>query len=130
MRGQGLGVGTVESQSQAIWMFLSLLELIKDITAMRIQKFMRWQFGSSINPAKELAIFGDMLPTESVGNSMLYRRVVNFDNEAAGYASWFLEGSQPIGHVLTYIVPKEKLPPPVLPTSKIYENGGAFFKSC
>ena len=94
----------------------------------RIQKFMRWQFGSSINPAKELAIFGDMLPTESVGNSMLYRRVVNFDNEAAGYASWFLEGSQPIGHILTYIVPKEKLPPPVLPTSKIYENGGAFFR--
>ena len=94
----------------------------------RIQKFMRWQFGSSINPAKELAIFGDMLPTESVGNSMLYRRVVNFDNEAAGYASWFLEGSKPIGHILTYIVPKEKLPPPVLPTSKIYENGGAFFR--
>jgi len=34
---------------------------------------------------------------------MLYRRVVNFDNEAAGYASWFLEGSQPIGHVLTIL---------------------------
>ena len=94
----------------------------------RIQKFMRWQFGSSINPAKELAIFGDMLPTESVGNSMLYRRVVNFDNEAAGYASWFLDGIEAIGHILTYIVPKEKLPPPVLPTSKIYENGGAFFR--
>ena len=94
----------------------------------RIQKFMRWQFGSSINPAKELAIFGDMLPTESVGNSMLYRRVVNFDYEAAGYASWFLDGIEAIGHILTYIVPKEKLPPPVLPSSKIYENGGAFFR--
>ena len=94
----------------------------------RIQKFMRWQFGSSINPAKELAIFGDMLPTESVGNSMLYRRVVNFDNEAAGYASWFLDGIEAIGHILTYIVPKEKLPSPVLPTSKIYENGGAFLR--
>ena len=94
----------------------------------RIQKFMRWQFGSSINTAKELAIFGDMLPTESVGNSMLYRRVVNFDYEAAGYASWFLDGIEAIGHILTYIVPKEKLPPPVLPSSKIYENGGAFFR--
>jgi len=69
-----------------------------------------------------------MLPTESVGNSMLYQRVVNFDNEAAGYASWFLDGIDAIGHILTYIVPKEKLPPPVLPTSKIYENGGAFFR--
>lgn len=94
----------------------------------RIQKFMRWQFGSSINPAKELAIFGDMLPTESVGNSMLYRRVVNFDDQAAGYAAWFLQDMPAIGHILTYILPKKELPSAVLPSSEIYENGGAFFR--
>jgi len=94
----------------------------------RIQKFMQWQFGSSINPSKELAIFGDMLPTETIGNSMLYRRVVNFDDEAAGYAAWFLEGIPSIGHILTYILPKKELPPALLPSSKIYENGGAFFR--
>ena len=94
----------------------------------RIQKFMRWQFGSSINPSKELAIFGDMLPTEKIGNSMLYRRVVNFDDEASGYAAWYLDGVAADGNILTYILPKKKLPDPVLPSSQIYENGGAFFR--
>ena len=87
---------------------------------------MRWQFGSSINPSKELAIFGDMLPTEKIGNSMLYRRVVNFDDEASGYAAWYLDGVAADGNILTYILPKKKLPDPVLPSSQIYENGGAF----
>tara|TARA_B100001059_G_scaffold35659_1_gene28735 strand:+ start:111843 stop:114044 length:2202 start_codon:yes stop_codon:yes gene_type:complete len=94
----------------------------------RLQKFMRWQFGSSINPAKELAIFGDMLPTETIGNSLLYRRVVNFDEAAATYAAWYLDGIPADGHILTYIVPKKELPDPFLPSSQIYENGGAFFR--
>ena len=94
----------------------------------RLKKFMRWQFGSSINPAKELAIFGDMLPTEKVGNSLLYRRVVNFDNEAAKYAAWFLDGVDADGHILTFILPKKELPAPSLPSSQIFENGGAFFR--
>jgi hypothetical protein len=94
----------------------------------RIQKFQRWLFGSSINCAKEMAIFGDMLPTQGIGNYMLHRRIVNFDMEAAGYAAWFLEGTPAIGHILTYILPKQALPEPIVPTSKIYENGGAFFR--
>ena len=94
----------------------------------RIKKFMRWLFGSSINPAKELAIFGDMLPTEGLGNSLLHRRVVNFDEEAATYAAWFHEGEPAEGHMLTYILPKKALPDPVVPNSIIYENGGAFFR--
>lgn len=94
----------------------------------RLQKFMRWQFGSSINPAKELAIFGDMLPTETIGNSLLYRRVVNFDQEASTYAAWYFDGMPADGHILTYILPKKELPDPVLPSSQIYENGGAFFR--
>jgi hypothetical protein len=94
----------------------------------RLQKFHRWLFGSSINCAKEMAIFGDMLPTQGIGNYMLHRRVVNFDMEAAGYASWFLEGTPAIGHILTYILPGQDLPDPIVPSSKIYENGGAFFR--
>jgi hypothetical protein len=94
----------------------------------RIQKFQRWLFGSSINCAKEMAIFGDMLPTQGIGNYMLQRRIVNFDMEAAGYAAWFLEGIPAIGHMLTYIVPGQALPDPVVPSSKIYENGGAFLR--
>jgi len=94
----------------------------------RIQKFQRWLFGSSVNCNKEMAIFGDMLPTQGLANDMLHRRVVNFDMEAAGYAAWFHEGKPAYGHILTYILPKEALPGPVVPSSKIYENGGAFFR--
>lgn len=94
----------------------------------RLQKFMRWMFGSSVNPAKELSIIGDMLPTEGLGNSLLHRRVVNFDHEAATYAAWFHRGVPAVGHVLTYILPQNPLPEPVVPASKIYHNGGAFFR--
>jgi hypothetical protein len=94
----------------------------------QIQKFQRWLFGSSVNCAKEMAIFGDMLPTQGISNDMLHRRVVNFDMEAAGYAAWFHEGRPAYGHILTYIIPKQALPEPVVPTSKFYENGGAFLR--
>lgn len=94
----------------------------------RLQKFQRWLFGSSANCAKEMAIFGDMLPTQGISNDMLHRRVVNFDMEAASYAAWFHYGTPAIGNILTYILPKSALPEPVIPNSKIYENGGAFFR--
>ncbi len=94
----------------------------------RLQKFHRWLFGSSVNCSKEMAILGDMLPTQGISNDMLHRRVVNFDLEAAGYAAWFHEGTPAIGNILTYILPKRKLPEPVVPTSKLYTNGGAFFR--
>lgn len=94
----------------------------------RLKRFFRWLFGSSINCSKEMAIFGDMLPGQGISNDMLHRRVGNFDNEAAGYASWFHEGVDAKGSILTYILPREALPPPVVPASSIYTNGGAFFR--
>ncbi len=94
----------------------------------KLIKFHRWLFGSSVNCSKEMAIFGDMLPTQGISNDMLHRRVVNFDMQAAGYAAWFHEGTPAIGNILTYILPKQALPAPIIPSSKIYTNGGAFFR--
>lgn len=94
----------------------------------RLQKFQRWLFGSSINTAKEMALIGDMLPTQKVYRDMLHLRVVNFDMQAAAYAAWFHEGFEPIGNILTYIIPKEALPSPQTPQSQLYTNGGAFFR--
>ncbi len=94
----------------------------------RLKKFYRWLFGLSVNTAKEMAIIGDMLPTQNVHNDMLHRRVVNFDGEAAEYAAWFHKGVKPIGNILTYMIPKEALPPPKTPVSQIYTDGGAFFR--
>ena len=94
----------------------------------RLQKFYRWLFGSSVNPAKEMAIFGDMLPTQAIRNDMLHRRVGNFDQEAAGYAAWFHRGVNAEGNILTYIIPQNPFPGPVIPQSQIYTDGGAFFR--
>lgn len=94
----------------------------------RLQKFQRWLFGSSVNTAKEMAIIGDMLPTQGLHNDMLHRRVVNFDEEAAGYAAWFHEGRPAQGNILTYLLPKKALPAPKVPQSQWYPNGGAFFR--
>lgn len=94
----------------------------------KLQRFQRWLFGSSVNAAKEMAIIGDMLPTQELHNDMLHRRVVNFDEEAAGYAAWFHEGRPAQGHILTYIVPHKALPDPKVPQSQWYADGGAFFR--
>lgn len=94
----------------------------------RIQKFQRWLFGSSVNCSKEMVIIGDMLPTQGINNDLLHRRVVNFDREAAGFAAWFHQGVKAKGNILSYILPKSALPEPVVPSSKIYKNGGAFLR--
>ena len=94
----------------------------------KLIKFQRWLFGSSVNCAKEMAIFGDMLPNQRIYNDMLHRRVVNFDDEAAGYAAWFHEGRPAFGNIISYLIPKKALPQPTVPSSQFYENGGAFFR--
>ena len=68
----------------------------------KLQKFQLWLFGSNVNCSKEMAIFGDMLPTQGISNDMLHVcLVVNFDMEAAGYTAWFHEGTPAIGNILT-----------------------------
>ncbi|MCF8380394.1 MAG: hypothetical protein K9H49_12495 [Bacteroidales bacterium] len=94
----------------------------------RIKQFYRWLFGSSVNCAKEMELIGDMTPYMTLHNDMLNRRIVNFDMEAAAYVSWFYEGIPAKGNILTYILPKAPLPKPLVPSSKSYTNGGAFFR--
>jgi len=94
----------------------------------KLKLFHRWLFGSSVNCSKEMAIFGDMLPNQGISNDMLHRRVVNFDQEAAGYAAWFHEDRPAIGNIISYIIPNQELPAPIIPQSQLYENGGAFFR--
>lgn len=94
----------------------------------RLQKFYRWLFGSSVNASREMAIIGDMLPTQNLGNHMLHRRIGNFDQEAAALGAWFHEGEPAIGNILTYLLPQAALPDPQVPSSKLYQNGGAYFR--
>ncbi|WP_303612619.1 hypothetical protein [Cyclobacterium sp. 1_MG-2023] len=94
----------------------------------KLQKFHRWLFSASVNNSKEMAIIGDMLPTQTLNNDLLHARVGNFDAEAAAYAAWFHENDKKRGHIISYLLPKIKLPYPKLPKSSVYEDGGAFFR--
>ena len=94
----------------------------------RLQKYHRWLFSASVNNNKEMAIIGDMLPSQTLNNDLLHARVGNFDELAASYASWFHEHDKKRGHIISYLLPRKKLPYPRSPQSTVYENGGAFLR--
>jgi len=103
----------------------------------RLQRFYRWLFGSAVTPAKHLHAFGDFFifgrypldegQTEQLENASLTYRAGRFDPQAGRYAAWALEDRTPPGHILAY-VPKTERYDPAVPTSTLYEDGGAFFR--
>lgn len=94
----------------------------------RLQKYHRWLFSASVNNNKEMAIIGDMLPSQTLNNDLLHARVGNFDELAASYAAWFHEHDKKRGHIISYLLPKKKPPYPRTPKSSSYENGGAYLR--
>lgn len=92
----------------------------------RLQKFYRWLYAHSITPARQLHAFGDFIPGD-VKNAALARRAGRFDPLAGRYMAWALEGFEPPGHVMAYVLKKEKFEPKV-PSSRLYSNGGAFLR--
>jgi hypothetical protein len=93
-----------------------------------LESFYRWLFSSSVTPAKEYHFFGDQSPTWEVSPEILFWRVGRFDEKAASYAAWLLKEHSPPGHFLSYILMKEPLPVPVVPQSKLYMKGMAYFR--
>ncbi|AEL27152.1 heparinase II/III family protein [Cyclobacterium marinum] len=94
----------------------------------RLKKYHRWLFSASVNNNKEMAIIGDMLPSQTLNNDLLHARVGNFDELAASYAAWFHEHDKKRGHIISYLLPKKKSSYPSAPKSSFYENGGAFLR--
>lgn len=94
----------------------------------KLENFYRWLFSHSVTPAKEYHLFGDVGPYWGFGNSALFWRVGRFDERAAAHAAWLLEGREPPGHILSYLLMTRPLPAPVVPRSRLYMEGGAFFR--
>ena len=94
----------------------------------KLKKFHRWLFSASVNNSKEMAIIGDMLPSQGLKNDLLHARVGNFDEQAAAYTAWFHEEDKKRGHIISYLLPHSKLPYPQYPKSSVYEDGGAFLR--
>ncbi len=96
----------------------------------RLEKFYRWLYGHAVTPARHLHAFGDFIfhsKGEHLPNSTLSYRVGRFDRTAARYAAWALKDREPPGHVLSFVL-KEKTYEPKVPSSKLYPDGGAFFR--
>lgn len=93
-----------------------------------LEAFYRWLFGYSVTPAKEYHLFGDVGPNWGIGNASLFWRVGRFDERAAAYAAWLLEGKNPPGHILSYILMTEPLPEAVVPQSRLFMQGEAVFR--
>ena len=94
----------------------------------KLQAFYRWLFSSSVTPAKTYHLFGDTNPHSKPPNSPLLWRVGRFDREAAAYAAWLLEGKEPPGHILSYVLMTEPLPKPKVPQSRLFLRGAAVFR--
>lgn len=94
----------------------------------KLKLFYRFLFSAAVTPAKKYHLFGDVGPSWGRSVSSLLWRVGRFDEEAAGYAAWFLEEREPPGHVLPYLLMKEPLPEPVVPQSHLYFDGAAVFR--
>jgi hypothetical protein len=94
----------------------------------RLRSFYRWLFSASVNPAKEYHLFGDVAPGWNPPNSALMWRVGRFDEKAAAYAAWLLDGKEPPGHILSFILMQDPLPEAVVPGSRLFMQGGAVFR--
>ena len=92
----------------------------------RMIKFYEWLYGYSISPFRRSYTFGDS------GSDRWYRRDVGFragkfSNLAKGYASWAYQSEEPTGTLLSYLTITEPPGDPVIPKSKIFPDGGAWF---
>lgn len=94
----------------------------------RIARFYRWACGSSVTPAKQFYMFGDVAPYWGPPNAGLLYRVGKFDSQAATYAAWLLEDRTPPGHILPFLLMDAPLPEPEVPGSALFPTGGAFFR--
>jgi hypothetical protein len=94
----------------------------------KLNKFYRWLFSSSVDPARQFHMFGDTIVTSGQQEGALFWRVGQFDQQAAAYAAWYLEEEEPPGHLLSYVLMEEPLPEPEVPTSQLFDDGGAVFR--
>lgn len=92
----------------------------------RLKKFYRWLYGYSVTPARQLHAFGDFIPG-GIPNAVLAYRAGRFDDEAARYMTWAMQDHQPPGHIMSYVL-RERNYAPEVPTSRVYADGGAFFR--
>lgn len=94
----------------------------------KLTNFYRWLFSASVDPARQFHMFGDTIVTQGQQEGALFWRVGQFDGQAAAYAAWYLGDKTPPGHLLSYVLMEDPLPEPDVPTSQLFDDGGAVFR--
>jgi hypothetical protein len=94
----------------------------------KLSKFYRWLFSASVDPNRLFHMFGDAIVTSGQQRGALFWRVGQFDEQAAAYAAWYLDDEEPPGHLLSYVLMDDPLPDPEVPTSQLFDDGGAVFR--
>jgi len=111
--------------------FLDVLEFTETDTYYSdatMRRFHEWLFGYSMTPFGRNYIFGDSAP---VNSSTLFSpasyRAYRFSQQAARYVAWNAKGNLPKELLLAYLLMREPLAKPEKPTSRIFNDGGAWF---
>jgi hypothetical protein len=94
-----------------------------------ISDFYEWLYGYSVTPFRKRYSFGDTSPDRnSLPNGPRAVSAYRFSDAAARYASWNLNGDLPATSLLGYVLMEEPMREAVLPTSRVFPDGGAFFR--
>jgi len=97
----------------------------------KLREFHRWLYALAATPARQPVPIGDtILAARRMGAdfSPLTWRAGNFGPEAGAAAAWFLGDARPPGHILAYVLPRGPLPEPRVPGSRLFPDGGAWFR--
>ncbi len=99
-------------------------------TDQKVINLYEWMFGSAINNRFYLNVFGDTesyLQRRSRKSAAIFR-AGKFSKKAASYAKWINSGAGSDGFLLNYVLCDEALPAEKVGSSRIFEDGGAFFR--
>ncbi|MEE9402250.1 MAG: LamG-like jellyroll fold domain-containing protein, partial [Desulfobacteria bacterium] len=99
----------------------------------KLINFFEWLYGYAVTPGRHYQTFADtdaarsiMYSSSDISASIF--RAYRFSDNAAQYAAWCNGAKEPPGELLHYVLMEQELPEPVIATSRVFSDGGAFFR--
>ncbi len=113
--------------------FMDVLEFTgedKYYTDPRVISFFEWLYGYAVTPFGRAWAFGDSAWSLSIneGHAASWR-AGRFSQRAARLSAWANRGKTPHGRLLDYIFLEAPMPAPEVPTSRVFPDGGAWFRT-
>ena len=90
--------------------------------------FYEWFYGYSVTPFRKSYSFGDSSPEKMIATNDRAISIHKFSQKAAQYAVWHVGNEPPASGLLAYVLMDRALPMSEVPPSRVFSNGGAFFR--